>query len=165
MPAGDRRARGQAGFSLLEGLTALALIAVVTVGLVSLLYVTIVSSSSHRARVAAGNQATTVAEAVDRLPYQRCGQAQTPQQAYASALSNTETGYTASFSSITFLQSAAANTTAATFASTCPTPDQGVQRIVVTVSHAATGTSVNLELLKRNRECPVGAVVQSGQEC
>lgn len=158
----DRLRRGQSGQSLIEGLISIFLVGTVVLTLLALLSAIILSSAKQRGVVVASNEATSIAEAVEGLAYLPCGVVAPVD--YSSADDNLRSGYTAQFA-YQYLQPPVSGTPSSFGA--CPTGgDRGVQKVSVQVSmNAPPWSKATIEVVKRNKTCPVGAVVISGQEC
>ncbi len=156
----ERRARerGQAGYSLVEAIAAIALSGTVVLAVISCVLTLVYSAGTHRRAVRSGIEATDIAEQIDRLPYVPCAGS----SAYASAISSlTLPGYSAQFVAIERLQSRTASTASFT-TSTCTNPadDQGVQRLTVRVTATGkTDVTEDLVFVKRNTSCPAGTDV------
>ena len=157
------RSRGQRGESLLEILFTVFVMSTVLLSLLGLLMTVVVASAAHRASVAAGNEATTISEAIDRMPYVSCGVVSN----YSSAVTGLPTGYTGSITSVKHLQDGAAPS--ATFVNACPGGvDQGAQLVTVEIRTTRPPiTKATVDLVKRDDACPanLGTQIQPGQKC
>lgn len=162
MSRADQRQRGQSGQSLIEGLISIFLVGTVVLTLLALLSTVILSSAKQRGVVVASNEATTIAEAVEGLAYMPCGVVAPVD--YSSADDNLRSGYTAQFT-YKYLQPSASGVPSSF--GTCPTGgDRGVQQVSIKVSmNAPPWAKTTIDVVKRNKACPAGAVVISGQEC
>ncbi len=159
MSPGDRR-RGQAGQSLVEGLISVFLVGTIVLTLLALLSTVILSSARQRGVVVASNEATTIAEKVEGLSYLPC----TGSVDYSEADDEIRSGYTAQFT-YQYLAPAVSGSPA-TFGGCPPSGDQGVQKISIKVAmNAPPWAKATIEVVKRDKACPAGAAVISGQEC
>lgn len=154
-------ARSQRGETLLEVLLTVFLMGTVLVSLLALVMTIMTASAAHRAKVAAGNQATTIAESVDRLPYVACGAVSN----YQSAVSGLESGYSGEIISVRYLSSGSSATpTFLAVGAACPGGvDQGAQLVTVRVRRTVAPTASNtVEVVKRDTTCPAGVSVANG---
>lgn len=164
-----RRSRGQCGETLIEILLTMFLMGTVLISLLGLLAAVLMGTLNHRGVVSAGNQATTVAEAIDRLPYKDCGQSapNDPQTVYSSVLTSQVSGFKVPEVSVQFLNSK--SSASPTYVGSCPVAgDQGTQLVTVKVQMSGPPSSrAEVKLVKRNRTCPggLGAQIRPGQDC
>ena len=160
---GEGRQREQRGESLLEILFTVFVMSTVLLSLLGLLMTVVVASAAHRASVAAGNEATTISEAIDRSGYVSCGVVSD----YTAAVTGLPTGYTGSITSVRYLQDGAAPSAA--FVNVCPGGvDQGAQLVTVEIRTTRPPiTKATVELVKRDDACPagLGTQIQPGQKC
>lgn len=158
------RSRGQRGELLVETLLSLFFLTTVLVAVVGLLFTTILSSSTQRGVVGATNEATTVAEQIDRAVYLPCGTG-TPVD-YSAALGIAAAGYTSYIDLVEYQNSTAGSSS---YGTSCPAGgDQGTQRITVRVAaDEAPNPEGTITLVKRDQTCPggLGTQVMAGQPC
>lgn len=167
-PRGSDRGRGQSGFGLIEVLVAMVLMGIVLTALMLFLGGLIRAGGQQKAISGARNRAVTAVEELDALSYKPCtsGQQTADFKAsfgptdddYWSVTGDVGNGYTAAITSVEFLQSADPGVASATFVSTCPTADQGAQRVSVKVTKSPGGDSATLTLIKRNTACSSGVL-------
>ncbi|MHB1139287.1 MAG: type IV pilus modification PilV family protein [Microthrixaceae bacterium] len=153
-----KRRRGQAGYSLVEAVAAIALSGTVVLAVISCVLTLVYSAGTHRRAVRSGIEATDIAEQIDRLPYVPCAGS----SAYSAAINSlTIPGYSAQFAGIEHLQSRTAATASFTTTSCSnPADDQGVQRLTVQVTATGkTDVTEDLVFVKRNSGCPAGTDV------
>lgn len=159
----QRRQRGQRGETLIEILFTVFVMSTVLITLLGLMVTVVAASATHRGAVAAGNQATTISEAIDRLPYVVCGTSSN----YSSAVGTLPTGYTGSIVSVRYLQDGSSPT--ATYVSSCPGGvDQGAQLVTIQVQRTVPPVAkATVELVKRDVTCPanLGSQLQPNQTC
>jgi hypothetical protein len=161
-----RRDDGEGGETLVEILVTLMLMSVAIIALLTAMLTLIASSSGHRRRIRAENEATTIVEAIDRQTYVPCSSS--PATAYATALAGVPSGYTAEIRQIRFLQS---KTATASYGTGCPgAGDQGAQEITVRVaSPGKYDVHADVVLVKRNDTCPAspppGLQIAVGDRC
>lgn len=153
-----RRGRvGSGGFALVEILAALMLMAVGLTAVIATLLAVFTSSSVNRNNVMSSIESTKVVEALKRATYVSCA---TP-SSYASA-ATASTGMTVSITSVQYLTSSVSDT--ASYQTSCPSPDRGVQRITVQARITnGKGGVVPLVVVKRNDTCP--GTPAPGQRC
>lgn len=134
---GDARPEG--GETLVEVLMTTVLLGLAIIAIITTLMTLVVASNSHRRRVRAANEATTVVESLQRANYVPCANAGT----YGAALSDAlkigagagtadpqSHNYSVTITRIRYL--ASKNAANPTFGSSCGT-DQGVQEITLMV--------------------------------
>lgn len=163
---GGTRRRSQRGELLLETIVTLVLIAFVIPALLLLASTVVVLSGQHRKAMNARNVATTIAESIDQLDYSdSCD----PWADYSVSpnLLQVPAGYEQPVVNVRFMRPIAVANPMMEFQDACLIGnDQGVQEISVSVKtsgvHAATGKVV---LIKRNDDCPAGALPADGQKC
>lgn len=165
-----RCSQEQRGETLIEILLTVFIMSTVLLSLLGLVLTITVASAAHRGTVAAGNQATTISETIDRLPYVSCGQVAN----YSSAVSGLESGYSGSVTSVRYLDDKASSSPQylgwSAPGSPCPGgADQGAQLVTVEIQMAVPPNSkATVELVKRNDACPATAAqlgLQPGQKC
>lgn len=125
------------GETLIELMATSILMGIAIVAILTGLLNAIRSSDMHRRYVRAGNEAVVLGEAVIAAPYQRCTATPAPATEYAKVFDVGGTvaepnGYTYEIVSVTYLQDKTAGTP--TFGATCPSTDQGAQRVEVRVT-------------------------------
>lgn len=160
--------RGQRGESLVEMLLTIFLMGTVLVSLLGLLATVVLGTLHHRGVISAGNQATTVAEMIDVMPYKPCGQAapNDPQSVYSNGLSAQVSGFSVPQVSVEYLNSNTSNSPL--YVASCPGGDKGTQLVTVRVKMLGPmSSSAEVKIVKRNRTCPggLGAQIEPGQEC
>lgn len=135
----DSPRRDERGETLIELMATSILMGLAIVAIVAALLNTVIASDNHRRSTRAGNEAVRLSEAVIAANYVKCTNASPPATEYAKVYDTggtivAPTGYTYEIVSVGYLQ----NRTAATpvFNSTCPTTDQGAQRVEVAVASA-----------------------------
>ena len=157
-----RRGRGEEGETLVELTVTTVLLGLGIVALLTATITVIVSSSASKRRSIAGNEATTVVEAVQLADYVACAGT----NSYAGALSGVPApGFQGTIVSVEHLQDADA--AAAVFGPSCPgAGDQGVQRVTVSlVSIAGTRVEQEVTFVKRRDACPAAIVTVPGERC
>lgn len=127
------------------------LVGVAVVALLTTMIAVVTSTHGHKRRIQAENEATTVVEAIDRMPYVPCATTGT----YTAALSSAPSPqFVPTITKVEKLQDKAAAT--ASYGPSCPGGvDQGAQEITVRV--AAPGryaVSAEVVLVKRDDTCP-----------
>lgn len=161
--------RGQRGETLIEMLLTMLIMGTVVLALIGFLLTVVVASIGNRGSVSAGNQATTVAESIDRLPYVACGQSapNDPKTAYSTGLTSMVQGYEAPVVTVKYLDSSSSNTPS--YVDNCPASDQGTQLVIIKVRMVAKPSpTAEVRLVKRNTTCPangLGGQLEPGQEC
>lgn len=164
----DRRRarRTQGGETLIETLITVFLIATWLIAVIATTSALLVSVWVHRKTIEAGNNATSIAEAIDQVDYQACGASfsidnyknKAPVQA---ALTSMGSGWQTPAITVEFLQPSGQGSFGA-----CPGVDAGVQRIKVkVVASGARSARAEIVLIKRNDRCPPGAPTMVGQPC
>lgn len=153
--------RPQRGETLIETM--------ITVAMVGLLFLTLMvgvttavgSSTTTYNAVRTRNEASVVAEAINRARYQPCAGVAT----YGSVLPAAAAigGLVASIKSVTYLESR--TTTLANYVSTPCTADQGSQRITVLVKSKDLRMNLELVFTKRDDRCPTSIVTVPGETC
>ncbi len=133
-----RRARGQAGISLLESLIAVMLAAVVVLalagGFLTMMRATDASSNRQRAEGAL----TSFTESIKVMQYTPCQGASAYQAAYLAWPGRWSPPPSAQVSDLTitdvqYWHPASSGSTAGAYDGICPTPDSGAQRLTVRV--------------------------------
>lgn len=154
--AGRLRAEGRSdeGVTLVEVLVALAILSVAGVAILAGLQMSVMASDIHRKQSTGGATVRSYAEAIEKYlrtdgNYVRCAPAGT----YAPAAVGyaLPSGYTASQSAAEPLDGNGSVITIGT----CPTRDQGVQRLRLTVSSADGRATERLTIVVR-RSCGTG---------
>jgi hypothetical protein len=156
-----QRRGGQRGDTLVEILLTVFIMGTVLITLMGLVMTIMTASAVHRGKVAAGNQASTIAEAIDRLPYVACGSAAN----YDTAVAGLESGFEATIVSVRYLSDG--STATPTFlpaGSACPGGvDEGAQMVSVRVRMSRPPhVSTTVDLVKRDTTCPAGVTVANG---
>lgn len=153
----------QRGSSLIEVCLAIMLIGISVLALTGLLYTIIASSSSHRATVRSANRAAEVAEAVEDLTYIGCPSASNPSSAlYKSVLDvDASRKFDEQIVGVEYLADRSVSNS--TWLSSCPTSDQGAQRVTVKVTtRQRPVVSSTVVLIKRDRTCPTQGMTEDG---
>jgi len=153
-----RRSRiGQGGFALPEVLAAVMLMTVGLTAVTATMLAVFMSSGVNRNHVLSSLEATQVVESLKRAAYVSCA---TP-TSYAAAVT-AGPGMSVSITDVKYLSSSVSDS--ASFQNTCPSPDRGVQRIVVSARQTAgRGGSESIVVFKRNDTCPGSPA--PGQRC
>ncbi|MFV0315921.1 MAG: prepilin-type N-terminal cleavage/methylation domain-containing protein [Microthrixaceae bacterium] len=153
--------RDQSGVSLIEVTIAVMLIGIALLATLSLLYAIVLTSGTHQSKVRVGNRAAELAEAIDDMDYIPCPGADQG-ALYESALNlATDATYTEEIVDVQYL--ASDDDPVAAWSDTCPDPDQGAQRVTVSVQARTRGqVSTELVFVKRDTRCPEGIV---GRKC
>ena len=151
------------GETLVELLMTIVILGLAIVALVTAMLAVIVTSNSHRRRVKAANELTTISEKIQGMDYVPCASTST----YASAYSGiTADNFTPSIDSVGWL----ADKNAATPAFNKPTcataaDDLGLQQITISInSPKQTPVTETLVIIKRDDRC-VGLSVAAGTKC
>ena len=158
------RLNGQAGFTLIESLGALALVTIAVITMFSALLAVFISSNQNRGVVRSSIEAAGVVERIEQVAYVPCPHAGATADPYAAAESSASSaGLVLEVLKVEYLTSKAAST--ANFQTGCPAAgDQGLQRITVVVNPAdATEVKETIVVMKRDTRCPAPTVV--GQTC
>lgn len=149
---------GEAGETLIELLATIILMGIAITALLTTTLAVIVSSHGHRRRVQAENEATTVVETIDRMPYVACA----GPTAYEDALDSVPERFEAEIQSVRHLASSTATT--ASYQASCPGGvDQGAQQITVRMtSPGAYTVHADVVLVKRDDTCPSDPATVTG---
>lgn len=151
--------RGERGVTLLETLIAVLLMGISLLALASLVMTTIAASATHRATVRAGTEATEVAERIDEMDYVPCPAAGTVSSIYGAAFDLTPGRvFDERLVEIQFLKDRSLSVSeAASWQATCPTADQGAQRLTIkATTRTAPVLASDLTFVKRDDRCPAG---------
>ena len=140
---GARDRRGQTGFSLIEVLLSIAIIAVVVMGVLAGFFTTVTASGGVGRRAGADAVLATMTERVASIPYRSCTSAS---QLNTDLNSLTQVvGYSAVVVKVEYLAAAASG-----FTSTCTT-DRGAQLVSLKVTPKVVGaTPVTGQVVVRN---------------
>lgn len=169
-----RNARSQRGELLIETLLAVLVMGTAIAGGMFMLLTMVWASMTHQALARSSNEVTIASEHLERVTYLPCGGATAPTPAnYQTELTSGSNPYVApegleldlTVTNVTFLSDSDAAT--AGFQETCPTDDQGAQRLTVRVEgQGANGKiSVRVVYVKRDDRCLGLADTQPGQTC
>ena len=151
--------RDQRGVTLIEVLIAVALMGISLLALAGLVMTTIASSATLRATVRASTEATEVAERIDEFIYVPCPDASTVPSLYGSAFDLTPGRlFDEQLVSVEYLKDRTQSVSdAAAWQASCPTVDQGAQRITIRATTRSTPKlSTDLTFVKRDDRCPSG---------
>lgn len=142
--------RADAGETLAEILVATALLGIAVVGIVGALGSSSLLSDFHRKDGVADSELRSFAETVKKLPYKKCSSG-TPPDYETLANFTPPTGYTADVVSVAFWTGAdpADASATASFASSCPAIDKGLQALVLKIVSPEGRAEETTTLLKR----------------
>jgi Tfp pilus assembly protein PilV len=136
---------GEAGLTLIECVVAMFILATAVVALIAALGTSIVASDMHRKTVTADAVVRSWAEKLQAAPYVSCA-ARTESSYQPAALAVTvPTKFTPNLKSVEYWDG---NPTAG-FGPTCPTTDNGVERITLIVSSTDGRGAQSVQILKR----------------
>jgi Tfp pilus assembly protein PilV len=133
------RPRGERGETLLELLVAVSIMATAFVGIIAGIGTALMATGSHRQAATAEAVVRSYAERMEDpndVPYVNC--ATTATYGTPIGFSLPAAGWNASVTRVLAWQ----GDTPPTFASTCPTPDKGLQQLTLTVQSPAGSTQV-----------------------
>lgn len=163
---GRAHERGQAGIALIPALIAMAITALAVIALFAALTTILLSTGAHRRTVRAGNEATTVVEALKALDYVPCEGAtnmRTRLVGGGTPVYTPAAGYSLAPLTVEYLDDA--STSNPSFNSSCTT-DQGLQRVTVRIeSSAAPAVHEEVVAMIRNDNCPIANGPVPGEKC
>ena len=145
------RIGSEEGFSLAEIVITIAIVGVTFAAILGGMMTAITVSSQHRKHATADTLARSAAEWVKdpvRNAYANCAGVNT----YSISGVSAPTGYSVSITSVEYWNGTAPNGAATyqpTFASTCTSPDAGLQRITITASAPSGAATETVQILKR----------------
>lgn len=139
-----RAARGEGGFSLVESLTALALLAIVFGGLAAGLLLTMRTSSRNEHDVDAATSLANITEELKSRPYVPCATAPSLTAPFAGRSTAAGRAMSVEVTGVRYW-----NLTTRAFGTACP-PDGGSQLVSITV--AVSDAVVRGEVVLRNPE-------------
>lgn len=137
------RPRGEAGYTLTEVLVAVSILSVAIIVIVGAMSDGILASRVHRDIVTSDAVARSYADQIIAGPYVACA------TSASYPVSTVPSGFTAQIISVKYWNNAAAANSTATFGTTCPSPDAGMQQITVQVNRTGGAGFQTVQLVKR----------------
>lgn len=138
------RLESDRGVSLMELLIAVTLLSVAFVALISGMFTATVSSDLHRRQTTAGTVVRSYAESIVTETYVSCATT----GSYGSSYSP-PSGYTTSITTVEYFAANASAPAVGVFQGSCPSTDQGLQRLSLQAASSDGRATETLVIVKR----------------
>jgi len=132
------------GDTLLELIIAVSILGIAFVALLTAMFTSNVSSDLHRKQAVAGGELRNFSEAIQRETYVSCATVSSYGSTYTAP-----TGFTKSITAIEFHNADATNPAVSIFQGTCPSTDQGIQRLTLRIASTDARITEDLVVVKR----------------